>query len=272
MKKIILIVFLLFVSSSLVFSSINTPIPEGIFFNCDGNSCNGINWTNLNASQLTTGIVPDARISGSYNNITDLTIDNLVGGKFEFNKASRLIKIFGGDGTIESDTGNLTLKPNSGRFLRIDIGAGQAILPVTDNSFDIGTATNRIRDFYLGGFISDGTNDYTLADLNTGTWPIQDANIDFGTGTNQVSAVDIPIADGNDFYDSNNVEGALQDVGFDVNSIMMYYNGTFDEFFDAFVASDGATVTMSLEKSGGGDLTMHFLVHQYLVFRHSNFD
>lgn len=35
-------------------------------------------------------------------------------------------------------------------------------------------------------------------------------------------------------------------------------NGTFLEPFDARVASDGATITMSLEQSGGGDLTMLF--------------
>ncbi len=37
-----------------------------------------------------------------------------------------------------------------------------------------------------------------------------------------------------------------------------FYNGTFLETFDALVTSDGATVTMSLEQSGGGDLTMRF--------------
>lgn len=35
-------------------------------------------------------------------------------------------------------------------------------------------------------------------------------------------------------------------------------NGTFQESFDALVTSDGAIVTMSLEQSGGGDLTMQF--------------
>jgi len=35
-------------------------------------------------------------------------------------------------------------------------------------------------------------------------------------------------------------------------------NGTILESFDATVTSDGATITMSLEQSGGGDLTMQF--------------
>ena len=37
-----------------------------------------------------------------------------------------------------------------------------------------------------------------------------------------------------------------------------FYNGTVLETFDALVTSDGAVVTMSLEQSGGGDLTMRF--------------
>ena len=37
-----------------------------------------------------------------------------------------------------------------------------------------------------------------------------------------------------------------------------FFNGTFAETFNAITTSDGATVTMSLEQSGGGDLTMQF--------------
>lgn len=37
-----------------------------------------------------------------------------------------------------------------------------------------------------------------------------------------------------------------------------FFNGTFSESFDALVSSDGSTVTMTLEKEGGGDLTMNF--------------
>jgi len=36
------------------------------------------------------------------------------------------------------------------------------------------------------------------------------------------------------------------------------YNGTIKESFDALVTSDGATITMSIEQSGGGDLIMQF--------------
>ena len=37
-----------------------------------------------------------------------------------------------------------------------------------------------------------------------------------------------------------------------------FFNGTIIENFDALVTSDGTTITMSLERSGAGDLTMRF--------------
>jgi hypothetical protein len=39
---------------------------------------------------------------------------------------------------------------------------------------------------------------------------------------------------------------------------MEFFNGSFVESFDALVTSDGATITMTVEKSGGGDLTENF--------------
>ncbi len=37
-----------------------------------------------------------------------------------------------------------------------------------------------------------------------------------------------------------------------------FFNGTFNESFDALVTSNGTIITMSLERSGGGELTMRF--------------
>lgn len=39
---------------------------------------------------------------------------------------------------------------------------------------------------------------------------------------------------------------------------MAFFQGTFTEKFDALATSDGATITMTLEQVGGGDLTMNF--------------
>ena len=49
-----------------------------------------------------------------------------------------------------------------------------------------------------------------------------------------------------------NVSGHIEDI------LQNAWNGTILESFDARTSSDGATVTMSLERSGGGDLTMNF--------------
>lgn len=46
--------------------------------------------------------------------------------------------------------------------------------------------------------------------------------------------------------------------GADALAVLGFFNGTFLASFDAIVVSDGATVTMSVEKKGGGDLTMNF--------------
>ena len=56
-----------------------------------------------------------------------------------------------------------------------------------------------------------------------------------------------PFTNNFDFYKDPYREGSLS-----------AFNGTFQESFDALVTSDGATVTMSLEQKGGGDLSMNF--------------
>lgn len=44
----------------------------------------------------------------------------------------------------------------------------------------------------------------------------------------------------------------------DVGNYIDFWNGTFTEFFDALIQSDGATASTTIEKTGGGDLTMRF--------------
>jgi len=50
---------------------------------------------------------------------------------------------------------------------------------------------------------------------------------------------------------------------FDMTNIGGFFNGTFIESFDATVTSNGTIITMSLEQSGGGDLTMKFSGGEY---------
>lgn len=43
-----------------------------------------------------------------------------------------------------------------------------------------------------------------------------------------------------------------------IDAFLNFFNGTFLETFNALVTSDGATVTLSVEQAGGGDLIMNF--------------
>ncbi len=69
-----------------------------------------------------------------------------------------------------------------------------------------------------------------------------------------ISAVNIPITDAGSYYDGTEVESATQEVG----KYMNFFNGSFQEPFNALVTSDGATITLSIQSKASGDLTMRF--------------
>lgn len=52
---------------------------------------------------------------------------------------------------------------------------------------------------------------------------IKDSMIDFGTGSGQVSAGDLPIADAGSYFATDNVEAALQELGLKINSVGVEY-------------------------------------------------
>jgi hypothetical protein len=63
------------------------------------------------------------------------------------------------------------------------------------------------------------------------------------------------------YYDDISQEansGALWKPVAAARNVADFFNGSFTESFDAVVSSDGATITLSLEKDGTGDLTMRF--------------
>lgn len=83
--------------------------------------------------------------------------------------------------------------------------------------------------------------------------------VKFDTETNHSiplhHASDISYADGEPSEFAN---GGPIDVNETLNQMRAFYQGTFVETFDALVTSDGATITMSLEQAGTGDLLMVF--------------
>ena len=52
---------------------------------------------------------------------------------------------------------------------------------------------------------------------------INDTHIDFGTGANQVSGVDIPLADAGGYFTTDNVESALQQLGASITEVGQIY-------------------------------------------------
>jgi len=69
---------------------------------------------------------------------------------------------------------------------------------------------------------------------------INDTHIDWGTGTNQVSAVDLPIADAGGYTDETEVEGALQEIYGELDSL-----GILEVTTDATGVSKGDLVYFS---------------------------
>lgn len=69
---------------------------------------------------------------------------------------------------------------------------------------------------FASGILSVNVDNSTI-EINSDTLRVKadginDTHIDFGTGTNQVSAVDIPIADAGNYTTATEVEGALQEL------------------------------------------------------------
>lgn len=58
----------------------------------------------------------------------------------------------------------IQLRKNASPFLRIQ---NNLIMPYTTNVLDIGNSTHKIKDLYLSGNISDGTNSVSVADIET---------------------------------------------------------------------------------------------------------
>jgi len=75
--------------------------------------------------------------------------------------------------------------------------------------------------------VDDSTIETSADTLQVKADGINDTHIDFGTGANQVSAVDMPIADAGNYYATDEVEFALQQLGESVlNAGISYTVGT----------------------------------------------
>ncbi|MBT6225464.1 MAG: hypothetical protein HOI47_02280 [Candidatus Scalindua sp.] len=121
-----------------------------------------------------------------------------------------------------------------------------AVEGVAANAVTLGTDTT---GNYAATVADAGNSTITVANSGAETAAItldltangvDDTHIDWGTGASQVSLDDMTEGTSTNYYVHN------------------AWNGTFKEAFDADVTSNGSVVTMSIEKTGTGDLTTQF--------------
>lgn len=137
---------------------------------------------------------------------------------------------------------------------------------VTRGSLVYGNATPKWDELVIGANLSvlasDGTDlawtALTTSHVQSGTFA--DARIAESSVTQHEAAIDHDALTNfvaNEHLDwSQDQGGTVIDVGNIAD--LSFFNGTFVETFDALCSSDGATVTMTLEQTGTGDLTMMF--------------
>lgn len=145
----------------------------------------------------------------------------------------------------------------TGALGEILIGQGVGVAPVWTTDLTALTLLTVDNISIDGATIVSDTGSISFGDENLITTGSSTAG-SFVTGTLTVSAGSIIDSGGTiDFDDENlNTTGLIN--GVDLDTMNTFFNGTFQETFDAVVTSDGATITMSLEQSGTGDLTMQF--------------
>ncbi len=89
--------------------------------------------------------------------------------------------------------------------------------------------TGQINDLLYACFGIDGSGNVALRTISAGLAAdsVNDTHIDWGTGTNQVSGVDVPIADAGGYFTTDNVEAALQQLGAAVGAAGAPTNATY---------------------------------------------
>ncbi len=154
------------------------------------------------------------------------------------------IKISGGLGKLEALASTLLLKSSAGLGIILQSGDNIVTTMASGKSFegnlngeqDLGRSVARWRNLFLSGNLSDGTNALTVANAKAAydhvsltnnphsvtfsqvgaiedtNDAVKDTHIDWGTSTNQVSAVDVPIADVADDFTGTEIETALTEI------------------------------------------------------------
>lgn len=110
---------------------------------------------------------------------------------------------FMGPGITVSGSGKMAVDAGTNSGIALDMMNDDDYIKVNvdNSSLEINTANNQVRIKASG-----------ITGSMLGTDTINDTHIDFGTGTNQVNAADIPIIDSGDNFVATNIETALAEV------------------------------------------------------------
>ena len=159
-----------------------------------------------------------------------LTLNRLGDAVFGGNVEAQSLHING----VGSFDGNLTTSGNLNvagtGIINGNTSLGGNLTIGTGNNLTIGITQWNTADDIDGEQVADDT--------------IDEDSIDFGTGTDQVSAVDVPILDTKRHYTGTDVEAALSEIGDLVSAV------AFDLFWDNAASDIGGYLTMSPTATG----------------------
>lgn len=148
----------------------------------------------------------------------------------------------------------LTWRPNTGGDIEADSPTDLAILAGGAGIATVGTPASDTITINMD--VNAADFDFAAGVLNLEDRVLKAITTDTGVLSIASHAISVLGGAGMDVtHAGTTITAALADS---VTGVLDYFNGTIMESFDARVTSDGATVTMSLEQSGGGDLTMVF--------------
>lgn len=153
---------------------------------------------------------------------------------------------------LESDGGLQFDGVNHGIEIKPDTTTGATVAPLT-------VAANG-----AGVTVDNSTLQHTTGTLALKADGIKDTHIDWGTGANQVSAVDVPIADGLGYFITDTVEDALDQLASAVgagiaagtDNRLARYDGTNGIQSSGITVDDSDNVTGVAALTMSGDLTV----------------
>ena len=119
------------------------------------------------------------------NNYVDLTSAQTISGEKTITNAVPLKFAGTYTGQIINQENQLRFKYGGSDKLKIstsNVTSSAHLIPNNGNTYDLGTSTYKWRNIYVGGNLSDGTNETTIEKINNNFAPIYDATATYAVG------------------------------------------------------------------------------------------